>query len=156
MNYTTTTWASTGTTSSTSFTFVSGSTGTSTTSVSAPPVEILPLRAPSIESQPGWLSPDGDYYPVDYPRLQRHDSIAAAIIRDLLSGFPDMINDQNRLQALGWIRVDHDSIMPKDCKSNRKQRNTLSALLRLDGDGTWHSTKKMITTFAFKQARKKK
>lgn len=159
MNYTTTSWASTASNTTTSFTFVANTgtgNGTNYVAITPPETSVLPLGEPSLESEPGWLSPEGDYYPVKYLLLQRHNSIAAAIIRDLLGETPDMINDQIYLQNSGWIRIDIDSILPKNCKSNRKQRDTLSALLRLDGDDNWSKTKKMISTFAFKQARNKK
>lgn len=116
----------------------------------------LPLREPFIEASPGWLSPEGDYFPVNYPQGQRHDQIAAAIITKFNFGNPDMLNDQGILLSLGWIRVDYDEILPKEAKSTRQQRDTLRQLLTTQDDLRWKQAKELIQRYVFKQSRKKK
>lgn len=159
-NYVGNNWT-TSSTSTSATTITISSAGTSTGTVYATTAVTgwaapLPLRDPFIAASPGWIAPDGNYYPVDYPRGQRHDQIAAAIITKFNLGNPTMLTDQNILLSLGWIRVDYDEILPKEARSTRQQRDTLRQLLTTQDDLRWKEAKRLIESYTFKQSRKKK
>ena len=131
-------------------------TSTTSTSITVSPVAVLPLREPFLDASPGWLSPEGKYYPVNYIRMQRHDQIAVAIMADLLGLDPGYTNDQNYLMSIGWLRVDDDGILPKNSKSTREQRDALRELVQLNGDEQWNKVKDMIKSYTFIQRKNNK
>ncbi len=63
---------------------------------------------------------------------------------------------QDVLMGNGWLRIDYDSILPKNPKTTRDQRDALRKLIQLDGDDNWRKTCELINLFCFKQTRKKK
>ena len=151
-----TSWTTTATTSSTiHITYVgSVASNTSVTNNSGYTSDALPLNPPSIEANPGWIAPNGDYYPVNYIRFQRHGQIARAIIRDLLNIDDFLIEEQNYLLDRGWIRVDYDEILPRDTTTTRQQRDTLRKIAAIDSDIEWEKARNLIKSITFKQSRK--
>lgn len=137
-----------------SITNIATATSTSSTSASLHDIALdTPLRPPHLEAAPGWLAPNGDYYPCNYDAHQRHGTTAWLILESLGID-PETVSDEQEylLEMWRFIRVDiEDCMMAKGYEPSERQMNTLTQLLLLPLDETdeeWqHYTKLSIEDF---------
>jgi len=111
-----------------------------------------PLLPPHLEPTPGWLAPNGDYYPCNYEAHQRHGTTAWMILDMLGIEIEHLADEQNALCELRFICVDiEECLMAKGYEPSERQINTLRQLMLLPEEETdyeWqHYTKQSIDAF---------
>lgn len=100
----------------------------------------LTLRPPQLETLPGWLAPNGDFYACDYDQQIAHEALAISIVETLLQPEEQPDGDQQYLLNAGWVRVDIEACLGNKMLNPRitpAQYRSLVALANMDGDGMW-------------------